>query len=310
MKTPLFILCFFISFLCQSQVLSGFYKGTIYNDTTKMIQQYQLALTEYKGKITGYSYVTFVVNDTFYYGIRSIKAIKKDNQLIVEDDKMLANNFPESPAKRVRRTAVFPLNENEDTVRLLQGSWHTNTTKLYYSVGGAAITNRDNNTSQASLFTHLKELGIEPGSDIEKTKPASEKNNNKKSSRDKVISEPVTLPYTERNPNLLQTFDVSGDSLVLSFYDNGVVDGDVISVYLNNEAVVSQAKLTEAAIKKTIHLKFNDSSEIDLLLVAETLGSIPPNTGLLIVQDGENRYTIHFSSDFQTNATVRFRKKK
>jgi hypothetical protein len=118
------------------------------------------------------------------------------------------------------------------------------------------------------------------------------------------------LPYTERNPNLLQTLDISGDSLILSFYDNGVVDGDVISVYLNNEPVVSQTKLTEAAIKKTIYLNFNSHPEIDLLLVAETLGSIPPNTGLLIVQDGENRHTIHFSSDFQTNATVRFRKKK
>jgi hypothetical protein len=174
MKTPLLIICIFISTFCYSQVLSGFYNGTIYNDSTKMLQQYQLALSEYKGKITGYSYITFVVNDTFYYGIRSIKAIKKDNQLIVEDDKMLANNFPESPAKRVKRTAVFPLNENEDTVRLLQGSWHTNTTKIYYAVGGAAVTNRDNNTSQAPLFSHLKELGIEPGSNIQKTKPTPE----------------------------------------------------------------------------------------------------------------------------------------
>jgi hypothetical protein len=157
-----------------------------------MLQHYQLALSEYKGKITGYSYITFVVNDTFYYGIRSIKAIKKDNQLIVEDDKMLANNFPESPAKRVKRTAVFPLNDKEDTVRSLQGSWHTNTTKIYYSVGGAAVTNRDNNTAQAPLFSHLKELGIEPGSNNQKTKPTPEKTTIKKVLKKRYVQNPLT----------------------------------------------------------------------------------------------------------------------
>jgi hypothetical protein len=310
MKTPLLIVCIIISSFCQSQVLSGFYNGTIYNDSTKMLQHYQLALSEYKGKITGYSYVTFVVNDTFYYGIRSVKAIKKDNNLIVEDDKMLANNFPESPAKRVKRTAIFPLNDKEDTVRSLKGSWHTNTTKTYYSVGGAAITNRDNQTAQAPLFAHLKELGIEPGSGNENTRPNQSNTINKKTSEIKTSNEPPSLPYTERKANIIQTVDVTNDSIILTFYDNGIVDGDIISVYLNNEPVVNHAKLTEAAIKKTIHLNYSSQSEITLLLVAETLGSIPPNTGLLIVQDGETRHTIHFSSDFQTNAIVRFRKKK
>jgi hypothetical protein len=274
-----------------------------------MLQQYELALSEYKGKITGYSYITFVVNDTFYYGIRSIKALKKDDNLIVEDDKMLANNFPESPAKRVRRTAVFPLNEKEDTVRSLQGSWHTNTTKLYYSVGGAAVTKRDNNNTQAALFTHLNELGIETGGGINNS--TQEKKHNKERIKvSKTDMVPTQLSFEKRKENVLQTLDVINDSIVLSFYDNGVVDGDIISVYLNNQPVVFEARLTEAAIKKTIHLNFNDQEHIDLLLVAESLGSIPPNTGLLIVQDGSSRYTLHFSADFQTNATVRFRKKK
>jgi hypothetical protein len=121
---------------------------------------------------------------------------------------------------------------------------------------------------------------------------------------------PTQLSFEKRKENVLQTLDVINDSIVLSFYDNGVVDGDIISVYLNNQPVVFEARLTEAAIKKTIHLNFNDQDHIDLLLVAESLGSIPPNTGLLIVQDGSSRYTLHFSADFQTNATVRFRKKK
>src|SRR5688500_3106235 len=103
MKNLFFAFLLILSVKGQSQVVSGIYSGTLFNDTTKMVQKYEVALSEYRGKITGYSYTTFIVNDTFYYGVRSVSAVKKDGNLIIEDEKMLANNFPESPAKKVRR---------------------------------------------------------------------------------------------------------------------------------------------------------------------------------------------------------------
>ena len=54
---------------------------------------------------------------------------------------------------------------------------------------------------------------------------------------------------------------------------------------------------------------WNDD-EIRLTLVAENLGSIPPNTGLLIIQDGTERYQIRFKADMETNASVIIKKKK
>ena len=96
---------------------------------------------------------------------------------------------------------------------------------------------------------------------------------------------------------------------MLSFYDNGVVDGDSISVYLNGENVISKVKLKEAAVKKTIFLNNQNAEEIRLTLVAENLGSIPPNTGLLIIQDGGDKYQIRFSADMETNASVIIKKK-
>jgi hypothetical protein len=98
--------------------------------------------------------------------------------------------------------------------------------------------------------------------------------------------------------------------LILSFYDNGVVDGDSISVYINNENIVSKVKLTEAAVKKTVYTNTFNADEIKLTLVAENLGSLPPNTGLLIIQDGIQRYQIRFSADMETNASVIIKKKK
>jgi hypothetical protein len=119
----------------------------------------------------------------------------------------------------------------------------------------------------------------------------------------------ISSPIVKRATNTIQTVTVSADSLVLSFYDNGVVDGDSISVYLNNENIIEKVKLKEAAVKKTIYIN-GSTDEIKLTLVAENLGSIPPNTGLLIIQDGMDRYQIRFSADMQTNASVIIRKKK
>jgi hypothetical protein len=45
-------------------------------------------------------------------------------------------------------------------------------------------------------------------------------------------------------------------------------------------------------------------------MYAESLGSIPPNTGLLIVRDGRDSYEVRFSGDLQKNATVILKRQK
>lgn len=346
MKNLTLFFVLLVSSAGQAQVVSGLYGGTLFNDTTKMLQKYEVALSEYRGRITGYSYTTFVSNDTFYYGIRRVTATKKDGNLIIEDDKMLANNFPESPAKKVRRISTIPLIEvGADTVTYLKGRWHTTRTKEYYSVPGSMDLRRDMDSSQSALISHLKELNIIPSgyaltqSESVVVKEAKLKTNKEDKSKAKTEektvdkTEPVvvkatetmatsvtaaktpvanttfiSIPYTQRQEKVLQKMVVASDSLVLSFYDNGVVDGDVISVYLNGQNVIDHAKLKEAAIKKTVPTTLADG-ELKLVLVAETLGSLPPNTGLLIIQDGSNRYEIRFSADLQTNASIILRRK-
>jgi hypothetical protein len=143
--------------------------------------------------------------------------------------------------------------------------------------------------------------------------PLEEKRHEEMKKLEKPTSKPntdaksLTLTYTERAKAVTQTFHVVSDSLELSFYDNGVVDGDIISVYINGEPIILNKKLLEAATKKIVYLP---ADSVELLLVAENLGSIPPNTGLLVVQDGTSRYEVRFSADLQTNAAIVFRKKK
>jgi hypothetical protein len=333
-----FILMLSLSCFAQKKV-GGFYKGTLFNDSTKMVQQYELALAEYRGKIMGYAYVTFVANDTFYYGIRKIKAKIVGDDLIVEDDKMIANNFPESPAKHVNRTVTIPFN-GQDSLVSANGRWKTNRTKIYYAVPGSVEASKSNDSSASALFAHLKELNLMPNENnyvatetkskekdnkikvkeeqdqptVVKTKTKSKEDKTKIES-DKVASKtvvsknnvPAVLSYTERKDHLQQTVEIASDSLFLSFYDNGVVDGDSISVYLNNQPVISNTKLTSVATKKTIYV--GGLNEIKLLLVAENLGTIPPNTGLLVIRDGDKTYHVNFTADMQTNASIILKRK-
>jgi len=325
MKKIFFLLSIFCYQFSDAQVVSGLYSGTLVNDSTKKIQQYEFALSEYRDKITGYSYTTFVVNDTFYYSIKRIKATKKNNQLIIEDDKMLANNFPESPAKNVKQTSTIIL-DSIDTLVNATGKWTTNQTKVYYSLHGLADTKRNNDSSRSALIGHLKELKIINANatqtavvkikkidDNQKIKTAPVKPTPVKPTSVREKESPITalvIPYEQRKNKMLETIATQSDSLILSFYDNGVVDGDVISVYVNGQNVISNARLTEAAIKKTIYFTSTNSDSIQLTLTAENLGSLPPNTGLVVIQDGENKYQVHFSADLQTNATIVFRKRR
>jgi len=325
MKKIFFLLSIFCYQFSDAQVVSGLYSGTLVNDSTKKIQQYEFALSEYRDKITGYSYTTFVVNDTFYYSIKRIKATKKNNQLIIEDDKMLANNFPESPAKNVKQTSTIIL-DAIDTLVNATGKWTTNQTKVYYSLHGLADTKRNNDSSRSALIGHLKELKIinanatqtavvkiKKMDDNQKIKTAPVKPTPVKPTSVREKESPITalvIPYEQRKNKMLETIATQSDSLILSFYDNGVVDGDVISVYVNGQNLISNARLTEAATKKTIYFTSTNSDSIQLTLTAENLGSLPPNTGLVVIQDGENKYQVHFSADLQTNATIVFRKRR
>ena len=138
--------------------------------------------------------------------------------------------------------------------------------------------------------------------------PLSGKSHSTGSKTSVMRSAPIATPYELRGKNQMPVVEVSSDSLVLAFYDNGVIDGDSISVYLNGQGIVSHTRLTATATKKTIYI--GKQQDVQLLLVAENLGSLPPNTGLLVIRDGDNNYQLNFSADMQTNAAVTIRKKR
>ncbi len=102
---------------------------------------------------------------------------------------------------------------------------------------------------------------------------------------------------------------VSSDSIRVSFYDDAEVDGDSISVFFNNKLLISHQELTERAFN--LYVTLDSQREInEISMFAENLGKYPPNTALMVLNDGDQRYEVYMSSDLKGNATVRLKRKK
>lgn len=112
-----------------------------------------------------------------------------------------------------------------------------------------------------------------------------------------------------RKSEFSQQVNFKSDSLQVSLYDNGEIDGDTVSVFMNGEVIMAKQGLKSSAIRKTIYLT-PGQEEFTLVLFAENLGKYPPNTGLLVVRDGDDVYNLRFSSDFEKNTGIVFRRKK
>jgi hypothetical protein len=108
-----------------------------------------------------------------------------------------------------------------------------------------------------------------------------------------------------RKNELVKEIKVDTGNIRLDFYDNGIIDGDTISVYVNNMPVVSNKMLTAKPI--TVNVKVDLKRTVqEVIMVGENLGTIPPNTALMIVTAGNKRYQLNLSSDEKRNAMVRF----
>ncbi|RYY63827.1 MAG: hypothetical protein EOO12_11290 [Chitinophagaceae bacterium] len=120
--------------------------------------------------------------------------------------------------------------------------------------------------------------------------------------------EPVVIPAQTRNRenSTAKVFEVHNEEILVKLYDNGEIDGDTISVYLDNKLVLAHKGLSASPLELRVKLDPNNP-EHTLVMVAENMGRIPPNTSLMIVWDGDKRYEAQITSTENKNAMVRFR---
>ncbi|HEV8271264.1 MAG TPA: hypothetical protein VGQ04_08145 [Chitinophagaceae bacterium] len=500
----LFLLLFFIPCFSFAQSLNGVYIGVLSNDSTtiRKDQSFEMALTEYNGKVYGYAYSTFIINDTLYYIVKRVKGKIEGDICEVEDDEVIAHNFPKKPEKKVFVTYTLRRNISDNTWKL-DGNWKTNLTKRYYAISGKVDAKEEKDLSKSKLYEHLGDLDlqktlafnkpkettpekkqvkikedknpvakntvkkeekknipptetkpVEKNTDLtviitdakipdNKTTSATVNNQpNQTEKKDAVVtntnpiekkpetnaiktdtkvpdnkttstainnqfnpnekknvvttnSTPVdkrpevpvakqesklpdnkpivavnnqpdqnekkNVTTTNTNsvsstPNQNEKKDVAmvdkkstqnkadaeyefqdlrrkrqlkpaaslvdkrvsvpsetiyfkNDSLSIALYDNGEVDGDTVSVIINDEMFIEKQGLRSSAFRKTFYVPQNESDSLLVVLYADNLGKYPPNTGLLQIKDGEEIFYVRFKADLDRNAAIVLRRK-
>lgn len=449
-----FMLCFFLpsTLMAQQQDITGVWNGELeLTDTAGQLVHlpYEIAVSEEKGKLSGYSRIIFHVNGKDEAGMQGINIKWKGKELVIEDEGFVEHDFTINPSRRVKKTMILTL-EVTDKEMILEGTWSTNRTRIYIPAKGTAILKRKVDFKTSALFKRLDTLKMaeklsftqlqkittpavavapppvekkviippppppppapEPEPDL--IIPAIEKSTTivlmpvvkksqqpvaaivpptkqKKMQMDIVTKstikppppppvviakpEPVVAkaappkpekktppvvapkpapvvakapaPVAEKKPAEVvakpapapppppvaivapsitkgaadldkritksdQSVYFESDSLTLTLYDNGEVDGDIVTVVMNGNIIFSKVLLTEKANTKTIYTHDIAGDSVSLVMYAESLGDIPPNTGLMVIMDGEKRYEMRFSADLKTNAAIILRRRK
>src|SRR5436189_6464316 len=107
-----------------AQSLTGLWTGILTNDSNSIRkdQSFEIALTEYRGKVYGYSRSEFIVNDTLYYIVKRVKGIIEGDICEVTDDEIISYNFRGKLDKGIKVTSTFKRNK-ADSTWYLAGTW-------------------------------------------------------------------------------------------------------------------------------------------------------------------------------------------
>lgn len=307
----LFLLCFVVG---SAQKISGLWVGSLYNDSTKENIYYELAIEEQNGKYTAYSYTTFIVNGKSAIGVKSLKVFPQKNSFVLEDDELLFNNYPQEPPKGVKQISSLEFSEI-DNIKLLSGKFTTSKTRQYgKQVTGKIILGEKKEYNNDRLLAELDKLGLSKNLSFNKKSKQSEapiiaSQDYSALQIDIQSIDPYAITLAElekRKVETIETVYFTSDSLRLELYDNGEVDGDSVSVIVNGIVEISKERLSTHAIQKTIATE----DSLKIIMFAENLGNIAPNSGLLIIYDGLKRHEIRFEGDLNKNAAIILKRKK
>ena len=125
---------------------------------------------------------------------------------------------------------------------------------------------------------------------------------------DTLSSLQKAMNIQKREKEVVRSVTVDTSNIKIELYDNAEIDDDTVSVFLNNTLLLHKKRLTDKAL--VLNITAFPNTDYELMMYAENLGKIPPNTSLMVITAGKNRYEMRISSNEQKNAVVRFRYQK
>src|SRR6187401_3151900 len=143
---------------------------------------------------------------------------------------------------------------------------------------------------------------------VEKSEPVKVSPAPKTVEKQLTVKKTIEEEFKIREKIIATEIPITGDSIELSFYDNAEIDGDSISLFLNNKLIFQHIRLT--AVAYTIKLPVNELNENnELVMVAENLGSIPPNTSYMLAIVDHKRYEAMLKSTEESSAVIKLTKR-
>ncbi len=259
-KLKFLLLVFFFPIFGFAQSLNGVYTGVLSNDSTtiRRDQSFEMALTEYNGKVYGYAYSTFIVNDTLYYIVKRVKGKVEGDICEVEDDEVISHNFPQRPEKKVFVTYTLRRNVS-DSAWKLDGNWKTNLTKKYYAISGKVETKEEKDLSKSKLYEHLGDLDLQKTLAFNKPKEKEPVKKPAKTKEDKNAVAKNNVKKEEKNnipPTDTKTSGKKPDASIVKtdtkLADNKTTSATVSDQTEKKDALVSNANPTEKKAEANI----------------------------------------------------------
>jgi hypothetical protein len=293
----------------KAQLITGKWYGT--SDITRA-PGYHLSSTEEKGDIlqlsradanslSGISYHYYWFRGNFYYYVKNLEYTydTKTSEWVIKETGVKDNHLFRAhyPCLRTYRLK-FITNKQKDS---LTGSW----TAASFEDCGAGT----------GSFARTKPASKEKGHPdsiaamLVAVPVSSNKNEVGKDlpqvvSKEKVKQEAALQQMLARRRTQVQEINLQTPDIKVEIWDNNMVDGDNISLYFNKELIVNRKRLTADPI--TVHIKAIPGKDNELIMYANNLGEIPPNTSMMRIYADGKQYDIFMSSDEHTNGMVKF----
>ena len=121
-------------------------------------------------------------------------------------------------------------------------------------------------------------------------------NQNRSSSRSEAFT-----TFQNRKAIITDTLNIAKQEIDIFLWDDNVMDGDIISIYLNGKVVLDKHPLKKERFRFKLSLAEGENT---LSLFAENMGMIPPNTVSMIIKDDNGSYRLRLESDFKTNDSL------
>jgi len=213
--------------------------------------------------------------------------------------------------KKPRKDSSIPKSAPKETIKLKD-----TVVKKVNSINTLPIIKPPVKSNPAPKNT-LKSITSKPAATPKEQEPISQQSNVRK--EEELIKSPSMPPLDvedqpkrktpvpkvllERENSLVNTIITDEENIQIDLFDNGTIDNDTISVYHNNILVIKKGRLALNPISISIKNSITDNIH-ELIVVAENLGEIPPNTALMVITAGKKRYELFLASNESRNAKV------